>query len=222
MTSSKSKNRICAVIPFFNEEKHLHLLIPEVKKHVDTVILVDDGSTDSSSSTIQLDENVILIKHSTNKGKGAALLTGFKKSIELNSEITITIDADFQHDPNLIPKFIESLENFDAIIGSRKINSSMPIPRRLSNYLTSKLLSIKTGYKILDSQSGFRGFKTNILPQILPTYAGFEAESEMIVKICKRKLSLSFIDIPTTYGNDDTKMKAIPAIIGFIKVLLKS
>ncbi len=222
MTSSKRKNRVCAVIPFFNEEKHLLLLISEVKKYVNTIILVDDGSTDSSANKIPDNKNVILIKYFSNKGKGNALLTGFKKSIELNSEFTITIDADFQHDPKIIPKFIESLHNFDSVIGRRKINSSMPISRRMSNYLTSKLLSIKTGNKILDSQSGFRGFRTIILKDILPTYSGFEAESEMIVKICQKNFSLGFINIPTTYGNDDSKMKAIPTIIGFIKVLIKS
>ncbi|MCB0745100.1 MAG: hypothetical protein KDC67_14425, partial [Ignavibacteriae bacterium] len=61
-----------------------------------------------------------------------------------------------------------------------------------------------------------------ILNNILPTFSGFEAESEMIVKLCKKKYRLSFIKIPTIYGNDDSKMKAVPAIIGFIKVILKT
>lgn len=220
MTSSKRKNRVCAVIPFFNEEKHINLIISEVKLFVDTIILVNDGSTDSSLNKFAPDDNIIIISHPTNKGKGAALLSGFKKSIKLNSEFTITIDADFQHNPELIPEFVEALKNFDAVIGKRKINSSMPIPRKISNYLTSKLLSIKTGKKILDSQSGYRGFRTEILYEILPTYSGFEAESEMIVKLCRKNFTLTFIDIPTNYGNDNSKMKAIPAIMGFIKVLL--
>lgn len=222
MTSSKSKNKVCAIIPFFNEERHLNSIISEVKKYVDIIILVDDGSTDISTKNIFIDENTILISHPVNKGKGAALLSGFHKSIDVNTKFTITIDADFQHDPKLIPEFIESLKSFESVIGSRKINSSMPIPRRISNFLTSKLLSIKTGKKIIDSQSGFRGFRTIILNEILPTFSGFEAESEMIVKICRKNFSLCFIEIPTTYGNDDSKMKAIPTIIGFIKVLLKS
>ncbi len=98
----------------------------------------------------------------------------------------------------------------------------MPIHRRLSNYLTSKILSVKTGFNILDSQSGFRAFKTKILSNILPDYSGFEAESEMIVKISKNNYSLGFTEISTIYGEDNSKMKAIPTIIGFIKVILRS
>ena len=106
---------------------------------------------------------------------------------------------------------------------NRKRNAiGMPIHRKLSNYLTSKILSIKTGCNILDSQSGYRAFRTNILSKVLPSYSGFEAESEMIVKICKNNYSIGFKEISTIYGNDDSKMKALPTIIGFIKVILNT
>lgn len=183
--------------------------------------MVNDGSTDNSCQLINSSDKIILVNHKTNLGKGAALKTGFIKSIELNSEITITIDGDNQHDPNLIPALINNLKYFDCVIGNRMKNKlKMPLHRQLSNYLTSKLLSLKTGIKILDSQSGFRVFKTNILPNILPSFSGFEAESEMIVKIAKCKYSLGYTEISTIYGNDESKMRAIPTIIGFIKVLL--
>lgn len=220
MTSLKNQNSICAVIPFFNEEKKIHFLVNDTSKYVDLLILVDDGSTDLSSNRIPKSDKVIFLKHPRNLGKGSALKTGLKKSIELKTDLTITLDADYQHDPKFIPEFICKLKEFDCIIGSRKINSSMPIQRKLSNYLTSKLLSLKTGRKILDSQSGFRGFRTNILKNILPNYSGFEAESEMIVKLCQNKLSLGYTEISTLYGDDNSKMKAIPTILGFIKVLL--
>ncbi len=91
-----------------------------------------------------------------------------------------------QHAPESIPKFIEAISEYDCVIGSRDINHiKMPIQRKLSNFLTSKLLSLKTGTDILDSQSGYRAFKTEILNNVLPDYNGFEAESEMIVKLAK-------------------------------------
>lgn len=223
LITSKNQAKIAAVIPFFNEEKHLSNVIHEVLKYVDCIIIVNDGSTDDSVNKIPINDKIYLLHHSENLGKGEALNTGLRKSIELNTNITITLDADNQHDPDYIPKFLDKLNNYDCVIGNRERDKTMmPIHRKLSNYLTSKLLSIKTGVQILDSQSGYRAFKTSILNNILPNYSGFEAESEMIVKICENNYSLGFQKIPTIYGDDESKMKAIPTILGFIKVLVKT
>ncbi|MEE9429922.1 MAG: glycosyltransferase family 2 protein [Melioribacteraceae bacterium] len=224
MNHSEKENSICAIIPFYNEEKNLEKLFLETLNYVDFVIAVDDGSTDNSFQKIQNIKNVCFEKHNNNLGKGAALRSGFKKSIQLKTKTTITLDADYQHAPEIIPKFIEALEKTDCAIGNRLHNQKdMPLQRRVSNFLTSKMLSIKTGKKILDSQSGYRAFRTKILNDILPTFNGFEAESEMIVKTVKRKYSIGFVNIPTIYGEDDnSKMKAIPAILGFIKVILRT
>ena len=223
MIISKNINNRAAVIPFYNEKNTLKKIISETSKFVDIIILVNDGSTDTWDLEIPDCENIFLISHDKNLGKGEALKAGFLKSIEQNNHFTITLDADLQHDPKYIPSILNELEKFDMVIGKRNIlKTEMPFHRRMSNFLTSKLLSIKTGENILDSQSGFRGFKTEILKEILPSFSGFEAESEMIVKCCKKNYSIGYIDIPTIYGNDDSKMKAIPTILGFIKVLFKS
>ncbi|MCB9220026.1 MAG: glycosyltransferase family 2 protein [Ignavibacteriales bacterium] len=223
MNHSENENKICAVIPFYNEHSTLKEIVKRTLPFVDRIILINDGSTDEFTNQIPVNGKVILISHENNLGKGAALKTGLLKSIELKSNISITLDADLQHDPQLIPIFVQEITNYDCLIGKRdRVESDMPIHRRLSNYLTSTLLSLKTKYKIEDSQSGFRAFRTEILKDILPTFSGFEAESEMIVKLCKKNFRLSFINIPTIYGNDNSKMKAVPAIIGFIKVMLKT
>lgn len=222
MNYSENQNKVAAVIPFFNEEKHLINLINVTKEFVDLLVLVNDGSTDSSPMLIPSSENIILLNHPKNLGKGASLKSGFLECIKLGVKVTITLDADYQHDPRLIPQFLSEIENYDAVIGVRERDSSMPFHRKMSNYLTSKLLSIKTGKVILDSQSGYRAYRTKVLKDILPNYFGFEAESEMIVKICRNNLKLGFVKIPTLYGNDESKIKAIPTILGFIKVLFKS
>lgn len=223
MNISKNKNNCCAIIPFYNEKNTLKKIISETSKFVDSIIIVNDGSTDSWNTEIPENGNIFLISHEKNLGKGEALKTGFIKSIEQNNFYTIALDADLQHDPKYIPNLLNGLIKFDMVIGKRNIlKSEMPFHRRMSNYLTSKLLSIKTGKNILDSQSGFRGFKTEILKEILPTFSGFEAESEMIVKCCKKNYTIGYFEIPTIYGNDDSKMKAIPTILGFLKVLFKS
>jgi glycosyltransferase involved in cell wall biosynthesis len=217
---SENQNKVCAVIPFYNEETQINFLVSSVSKFVDFIILVNDGSTDNSIANIPYGDYIFIIEHPTNRGKGAALRSGFIKSIEMNFGLTITLDADNQHAPEYIPMFIKELKYFDCVIGSRRKNwIKMPIHRKISNFLTSMLLSLKTGVMILDSQSGYRGFRTEILSNILPDYLGFEAESEMIVKLTKNKYKIGFTDIPTIYGNDDSKMRTISTIIGFIKVL---
>lgn len=220
MSILNNKN-IIAVVPYFNEENTIENVISETLKYVDLIIAVDDGSTDNSFNRIKKYKNIVHCSLKKNSGKGAALKTGFLKSIELNSDFTVTIDADLQHPPSYIPNLLAEIENFDIIIGSRKRDfKKMPIQRIASNFLTSFLLSLKTGQKIFDSQSGFRVYRTNILIDILPFYSGFEAESEMIVRAARKKYRIGNEFIPTIYGNDNSKMNSIQAIKGFIKVLL--
>lgn len=210
-------------MPFYNEKRSLRTLVLETLKYVETVIAVDDGSTDSSANEIKGVERVILLSIPQNLGKGNALNIGFRKSIELGFDCTITLDADLQHDPKCIPALLEKLRGHDLVIGNRLQDlKGMPVQRRASNFLTSRLLSLKTGLKILDSQSGYRAYRTGILPGILPDSSGFEAESEILVRAALRGLKFSYSSIPTIYGQEDSKMKALSAIRGFLKVLLKS
>ncbi len=215
------KNKICAVIPFYNEEKSITGVFTRTLKFVDFIIAVNDGSTDNSVNAIKEFDNVILVNHPENFGKGKALKSGFEKSIELESSVTVTIDADGQHEPEFIPVFLEQIKTYDIVIGNRLHDmKEMPLHRRASNIITSKLLSLKTGLKILDSQSGYRAYRTDILNKIIPINQGFEAESEILIKAARNNLKIGHVNISTVYGNDDSKMRAIQAITGFIKTIM--
>lgn len=221
MNNISKTNKVCAVIPFYNESRSIREVINRTLPFVDFVIAVDDGSTDNSSNEIPKSENVILFSYPDNRGKGYALKTGFMESIKRTTGITITLDADLQHIPEKIPELISGLENYDVVIGNRLHNlKKMPVQRILSNKLTSLLLSIKTKQKLTDTQSGFRAYKTKILKDILPAFTGFEAESEMLVKAAENGYKINFVPIPTIYADETSKMKSVQAIIGFIKVLL--
>lgn len=222
MISSRKPNSICAVIPIYNEAAHLDSIIPEVHKYTDQVICVDDGSTDSTSEELKKYDYVKVISLDKNMGKGKALYLGFSESIKSCSEITITLDADGQHDPSLINSFIAELESYDMVLGNRMNNlNKMPPQRILSNTITSWLLTKKLGVKIFDSQSGYRAYKTSVLKDILPESFGFEAETEMLIKACKKKLKISHVNIPTIYNENKSKIKPIITILGFIKTYLR-
>ncbi len=221
MNNFSKKNKICAVIPFYNESKFINEIIKETLNYVDFIIAINDGSTDDSISKIPKEDNVFLISNSDNHGKGFALNQGFKESILYKSDITVTIDADFQHDPKLIPELVSAIDTYDIVIGNRLKNIQlMPVQRIVSNKLTSFFLSIKTGQKLLDTQCGFRAYRTKFLMSILPSKNGFEAESQILVNAARKNYKIGFVEIPTIYGAENSKMKSLQAISGFIKVML--
>ena len=216
------KNNVCAVIPFYNESKTIKEVIERTLNFVDCIIAVNDGSTDGFISQLINSQRVILISSQKNFGKGFALNTGFRESIKNNFDITVTLDADLQHEPEQIPKLIKEISSFDIVIGNRLNDlKKMPLHRIASNKLTSFLLSLKTGLKLLDTQSGFRAYKTKILNDILPSSYGFEAESEILINAARKNYKIGFVPTPTIYANEKSKMKSFQAISGFIKVLLR-
>ncbi len=224
MNNLVNKNKICAIIPFYNECNSISLVIEKVKPFVNLIIAVDDGSTDGSSNNIIQSDSVLLLKHNINFGKGKAIRTGFNKALELGYNYLFTIDGDMQHDPQFIPDFLNKIANFDLIIGKRNfLEKKMPFPRKLSNFFSSKILSILTKQNILDSQSGFRLFKAEVIKCAKMDFDGFEAETEILINAAKMNFKIGFVDISTLYSiNDNSKIKNLNSIIGFIKVILCS
>ncbi len=213
-------NKIAAVIPFFNEYKTINEIIIRTLPFVHKVFAINDGSTDGSENNVPDNPGVCLINLPSNSGKGAALNRGFNLSLSEGFNFTVTLDADLQHPPELIPVLL-NVGSDDIVIGNRlNDRSKMPLQRKLSNSITSYLLSKKTGQKIIDSQCGFRVYRTIILCDILPLFSGFEAESEILINAAKQNYKIGFREIPTIYGNEQSKMKPLEAIKGFINVLL--
>lgn len=221
MNNTLKKNKVCAIIPFFNEAGTIEEVIDRSLNFVDCIIAVDDGSSDGSADNIKNNDRVIFISNPKNYGKGYALNTGFNESLKNDFEITITLDADLQHKPELIPNLVEGINNFDIVIGNRLNNyKTMPLQRIVSNKLTSFLLSLKTRQKLLDTQSGFRAYKTKILNDILPLSFGFEAESEILINAARKNYKIGFTPIPTIYGDEKSKLKSFQAIRGFIRIMM--
>jgi len=222
LNSSIEQSKICAVIPVYNEVDFLDELIQKVTPHVSKIICIDDGSTDGSHELLDAKYEVDLITNSKNFGKGFALRIGLQKAIDSDYDFIVTLDGDLQHVPELIPEFVNTLKNYDVVVGNRLHTlKGMPLQRIISNKLTSWLLSKKVGEKIKDSQSGYRAFKRDVIKDILPIETGFEAETEMLIKAASNNFTIGFVDIPTIYNDNESKMKPMAAIFGFLKVLMK-
>ncbi|MCH7723258.1 MAG: glycosyltransferase family 2 protein [Bacteroidetes bacterium] len=220
MNNSRNNNKVAAVIPFYNESKTINRIVLETLKYVSFVIAVDDGSTDGSPDNIPITENVTLISYKKNCGKGYALRKGLEKGIEKGFLKLVTIDADSQHDPEEIHKLISGLTNYDIVIGNRLNDlKGMPLQRRISNKITSFLLSIKTGQKILDSQCGFRAYRADVVKKITTVEDGYEAETEILIKASRHGYKIGFANVSTIYGDEESKMMPIKTTFGFIKLL---
>ncbi len=194
------KSRVFAIIPAHNEEKYIGNVIRQTKKYADNVVVVDDGSRDRTAEEAR-ESGAVVLKHLVNLGKGAALKTGCDYAVKSNAEIIVAIDADAQHNPKEIPKFIAAVKRHDVIIGYRKPNKSMPLILRFGNWFINKTITFLYGVKIKDSQCGYRAFTSEAYKKLRWKASDYSMESEMIAKIGKHGLSYAEVPIETIYSD---------------------
>jgi glycosyltransferase involved in cell wall biosynthesis len=217
---------ILIIIPAFNEEKNLGKLLEKISAlfPLKNVLVVDDGSSDKTSLIARKAGSSVL-RFVNNQGKGLALRAGFDFAIKNNFEAVLTMDADGQHDPKEIPKFINNFAKFsnDLIIGTRKQRlSEMPSLRFLVNKTTSLVTSLLAGIRINDSQSGYRLIKRNLIEKVNLKTSRFQTETEIIVKAACAGFSIREIPIKTIYF-EKSKSYINPVIdtVRFIILALK-
>ena len=173
---------------------------------VNHVIVVDDGSEDRTAEIAEL-AGAEVISHSFNQGKGAALKTGFE-SVNGNTDIILTLDADGQHNPEEIPKLVKPIIDGEADIvnGSRYLQGNgkeTPAYRRLGQTVLDNVTNINSGLKVTDSQSGFRAFATYTLPAFRFNQNGFSIESEMLVDAANFGSRIMEVEIDANYQNEN-------------------
>jgi len=208
--------KILALIPAYNEEERIGKVVKKTLKYCD-VIVIDDGSMDDTGKRAE-EKGAFVIKHEKNRGKGDALITGFNYALKNNYDIIITLDADGQHDPSEIPNFLKKIDKYDIIIGARDFKE-MPFPRRISNTITTFLLSLRTHQSIGDSQSGYRLIKTDVLRGLDFKTERFILESELLVRA---KCRIGNVRIKTIYAGEKSHINNLRDTIKFIKFLIQS
>jgi glycosyltransferase involved in cell wall biosynthesis len=218
----RDKPALVAIIPAYNEALRIEFVIIETLKHL-PVLVVDDGSDDDTSQVSEQKGADVLLQK-PNQGKGAALKAGFKRAIEQGFEAVVTLDADGQHDPAEIPKFIQSYEDTgaDLIIGARDF-SEMPLVRRIANGLGRHSFSWAMGETILDNQSGYRLISRRLMQDLTEIeQEGFEFEVEMIVSCVQHGYDLEWVEIRTIYAGESSHINPIKHLINYISLVLST
>lgn len=197
-----SEKKICVLIPTYNNEKTLKRVIDGVFEYTENIIVVNDGSTDSTAQILQNYPVIDVISLPKNKGKGNGLRTGFKKAKQSGFDYAITIDSDGQHYPDDIPVFVEALleENEDVLLIGNRNMSQDGIPKKSSfgNRFSNFWFWFETGIKLEDTQSGYRLYPLHKIPKKYFT-PKFEFEIEIIVRTAWRHVPVKNIPIKVLY-----------------------
>jgi dolichol-phosphate mannosyltransferase len=164
------------IIPTYNEVDNIQKLIP-ILMELDlslSILVVDDNSPDGTGKLVndmsEQNDRIQVLHRPSKLGLGSAYIAGFKHAIQQDVDCIFEMDADFSHDPNMIPEFLEKLETCDVVIGSRYISGinvvNWPMSRLLLSYFANFYTRIITGMSIQDATGGFKCFKREVLEQI--------------------------------------------------------
>lgn len=197
-----SEKKICVLIPTYNNEKTLKRVIDGVLIYTQNIIVVNDGSTDSTSEILNQYPQITVINLPENKGKGNGLKTGFRKAMGMGYNYAITIDSDGQHYPDDIPVFVEALvnENEDVVLIGNRNMSQDGIPKKSSfgNRFSNFWFWFETGIKLEDTQSGYRLYPLHKIPKKYFT-PKFEFEIEIIVRSAWKHVPVKNVPIKVLY-----------------------
>lgn len=196
------EKKICILIPTYNNHKTLKRVIDGVLEYTQNIIVVNDGSTDSTSEILKNYPQISILNLPDNKGKGNGLKLGFRKAKELGFDFAITIDSDGQHYPDDIPVFVEALleEKEDVLLIGNRNMSQDGIPKKSSfgNRFSNFWFWFETGIKLEDTQSGYRLYPLHKIPKKYYT-PKFEFEIEIIVRTAWRHVPIKNVPIKVLY-----------------------
>lgn len=200
------------IIPTYNEKVNLPKLLPKVLGQDDSidVLIVDDNSPDGTGDYIKSLQNgndrIRLIERAKKLGLGTAYIEGFKYALKYGYDFVFEMDADFSHDPNEIPNFLNAIKENDLVLGSRYINGvrvlNWPMQRLLLSFFASVYTRIITGMPIRDATGGFKCFRRAVLEKIDLNRIksnGYSFQIEMTFKAYKfgfriKEIPITFVD----------------------------
>lgn len=169
-------HKACVVIPTYNERDNLQRIVEQVLQQDPSlhILIVDDNSPDGTGQLADqlsaANDRVKVLHRPAKLGLGSAYREGFRKAMELGADLLIEMDADFSHDPAMLPVFLEQIKSADLVIGSRYLNGisvvNWPLRRLMLSYGANWYTRMVTGLTIMDCTSGFKCFRRSLIERI--------------------------------------------------------
>lgn len=198
--------KIAIVLPAYNEEKHIVSVLAELKKTNLLIVVIDDGSTDTTSLKLRAmgkSGKVVVLTHKVNLGKGAAMKTGADFAFSKGYGAVVFMDSDSQHNPHDLTHFTEALSaGYEIVYGSRNMQMGMPFVRYIGNKAASILVNVLFGVYISDILCGFRGITKNAYKKIKWESSGYAVETEMIIRAAKKQVKFTEVPVQTLYHDN--------------------
>ena len=213
----------CVVIPSYNNDRYIEKVLLDVLKYCKDVIVVNDGSTDSTLEILAKYETVHVITFPKNKGKGEALRSGLKYALDKGYRYVLTLDSDGQHFAKDIPGMLSGVESEPdtLVIGSRQSGiDNVPRKNTFANRISNFWFRIETGVKLSDTQSGFRLYPIKAIKGIRTFSGRYEFELEIIVKASWRGIKIKNSPIDVYYPPGDERISHFRPFTDFLRISL--
>jgi glycosyltransferase involved in cell wall biosynthesis len=210
-------DRVTALIPAYEEGPRVGAVVAAALEHL-PVLVVDDGSKDDTAERAEA-AGATVARQVPNQGKGAALREGFRRALADGVEAVVTLDADGQHDPAEIPRFLAAFEasRAELVIGRRDFRAMPPV-RRVSNEIGGLIFSAAVGRRIPDNQSGYRLIGRRLMTALLDSDEdGFAFEVEMIARCLALGLPLAWVPISTIYAGEPSHIRPLAHFTSFVR-----
>lgn len=194
--------RVIAVIPAFNEATRIAAVVRDATQYVETVVVVDDGSTDATAAVARK-AGATVLTHLENSGAGAATMTGIEAARLLGADAVVTLDADEQHDAKEIPLVLAPiLEGKSDVVFANRFGRRNQIPaiRRLFNFLGNNVSFFATGLWVADSQCGYKAFGPKAVRELHLRMSGYEFCTEIVREAARHRWRIAEVPVKVLYS----------------------
>ncbi|MGM9795062.1 MAG: DUF2062 domain-containing protein [Candidatus Aphodosoma sp.] len=215
------ENKIVVVIPVYNNVRTIAAVISDVRKYVEDVWVINDGSTDSTLDVLSGIEGIHILSYNQNRGKGYALRLAIKETHKAGFRYMISIDADGQHYATDIPNFIEEIEKYpdSLLVGARNLKAdNMPGKNSFANKFSNLWYRVETLQKLSDTQSGFRLYPLTLLHKVNFITNRYEFEVEVLVRSAWRGVRVANIPISVYYPPKEERVSHFKPAKDFARI----